>query len=444
VDIEGSLGGGPAKPVHKRVAGRVPGLRAAVLRAKWMGRELGAVAYGLRAGRLGTRAAGRRRLSRQAPTVAVDAPALDLRDPAEALRATGLRFTAGRSGAYLPPQPGLESVLGSAARLYPPGAGVKLTAGVDDAVRERLVAANVLHAAGIGPRVYDAVELAGGGTAFVVEHAGEDPVDDSARARTADHVMGIGGLRFCRGWDDPDHFVRSDGGPPVFVGFAATPAQDLDAAVRRALSDEVRRDLHYGSEYALKGRRYLYQSVPAVAASGRRNTLRRLDAIERLLDGAGRSVAGRLTLDVGCNAGVMLASTLAGGAAWGLGWDLPHVADRGRILLGALGFTRFDLFGAELEGDYDVLADVPPHLEPLLGGSTVLYLAIRHHVGFLRSLARFDWETMVYEGSEDESVGTLPEHLRDLRELCDFEVAAAVDFRDGETRPRPLAVLVRS
>src|SRR5437764_1177586 len=82
-------------------------------------------------------------------------------------------------------------------------------------------------------------------------HAGDERVDAAARATTADRVMGVRGLRFRRGWNDSDHFVRANGGRPAFVGFAATPVQDLDGVVKRALSRDVRRDLHYGSEYAI-------------------------------------------------------------------------------------------------------------------------------------------------------------------------------------------------
>jgi hypothetical protein len=153
--------------------------------------------------------------------------------------------------------------------------------------------------------------------------------------------------------------------------------------------------------------------------------------------------AGRVVLDVGCNAGMMLAGTLSEGAAWGLGWDMPHVAARARQLLLTLGYTRFDVTGGELSRETRLVDAIPDHLTGRLDGSVVLYLAIRHHVGFVRGLAEVPWSTLIYEGGEEESVATLPEHLAELDELCDYSVAAAIDFRDSETGSRPLAVLVR-
>ena len=75
----------------------------------------------------------------------------------------------------------------------------------------------------------------------------------------------------------------------------------------------------------------------------------------------------------------------------------------------------------------------------------VLNFAFRHNVGyFLSSLGEIPWAAMVYEGGEEESAETTAEYLEELRWMCDFKVASTMSFRDGETRERPLALLVRS
>jgi hypothetical protein len=141
---------------------------------------------------------------------------------------------------------------------------------------------------------------------------------------------------------------------------------------------------------------------------------------------------------------MMLTAALAEGALWGVGWDLPDVANNARNVMLALGYTRFDIFGATLTPDYQLLDDVPDWLYPSMGSALVFYLAVRHNVGFFPSgLRDVSWSTLVYEGGEEESVETLPRDLEPLRQICDFSVEAAIDFRDSETRSRPLAVLVR-
>jgi hypothetical protein len=140
---------------------------------------------------------------------------------------------------------------------------------------------------------------------------------------------------------------------------------------------------------------------------------------------------------------MMLAGALAEGAQWGWGWDLPSVAPHARALLLGLGFTRFDIVGAELHRDYSLVDDVPERLRPSLQDSVVLYLAVRHHIDFLSDLTRIPWRALVYEGGETESAARIEQSLAGLRALCDFEIASVVDFRDAETRPRPVAILVR-
>jgi hypothetical protein len=289
-----------------------------------------------------------------------------------------------------------------AAGLYPPDAQVTVLPVSGHAAMMRARAIGELSSAGDAPQLYDWVDL-GEETAFVTAAGGE--ID----ARRLERITPL---------------------PP-------------DAAVQRVLDRPTRERLHFGREHLLRGRRYLYQSVPGAGESGRRDTRRRWVRISEELGRAGISVEDRLVLDVGCNAGMMLAEALEDGAAWGLGWDMPDIAAIGRRLLAALGFTRYELFGASLSPDYRLADDVPEHLVTHLDGSIVFYLAIRHHVGFVADLAELPWSALVYEGSELETTEGLEETLAPLRERCEFRIASAFAHRDGEGRSRPLAVLVR-
>jgi hypothetical protein len=162
-----------------------------------------------------------------------------------------------------------------------------------------------------------------------------------------------------------------------------------------------------------------------------------------MLAESGLDVAERLVLDVGCNAGMMLAAALADGASWGVGWDLPVISQRAEALLLALGYSRFDLIGRALSERYELGPDLPPHVSPLMNDSLVLYLAIREHIGFVADLAELPWRALVYEGAETESAAGLEEALAPLRQRATFRVASAADFREGEGLARPLAILIR-
>ena len=444
----------PSRSVLRRQVRRVPGAHAAYRAVRRVERELNALGHWLRAEaahRLRPGARGATPLT-QASSVRDCAlePVEGPDDLRRQLAARGVDARTGAAGVYVPPQAGLREALGELASGYPADAGFKLApadavGGVAGA-RERLRAACALHLEGVAPRPYDVVELPGAGlVATVVQHVAEAPPAsherDAAQRRVEQAARASGLVARDGRWREPHHFVAES--DDAFVGADHFALADPERPLQRLLSSEARSDLHFGLEYRLRGGRYLYQSVPSVGASGRRDSSRRWRFMSGLMAQHGLSVRDRLVLDVGCNAGMMLASTLVDGAAWGVGWDRPTVARRGRELLLGLGFTRHDLIPGELETDRPLAAETPAHLRPRLDGAVVLYLAIRHHIGWLSALGEIPWGAMLYEGGEQESVATLEQSLAGLRALCDVEVAAAVDFRDGEGDPRPVALLVR-
>jgi hypothetical protein len=432
----------------------VPGLVPLVYGLRRWRRELNALAHGV-VGFVGDLLAGvreRERFGRQAVLVhpVRTSGAADTARLIRSLEARGVKHRSSPGSIYIPPQPELAPVLGDVS-LYPDDAAFKVMPSGDKGTRALLVA-NLLYLRGLAPRVYDRFELSEGEhqRSVLAIQDGSDlrPSPERTQALIANisALVEAGELAVTdRAWSEPEHVVadRADG-PAYYIGFENLTVRDPRELVKSVLDDQARRDLHFGTEYALKGGRYLYQSIPAANAVGRRNTRKRWNAIRSMLTDAGISLEARVTLDIGCNAGMIMGATLADGAAWSLGWDRPHVAHHARPLMLALGYTRFDIFGADLDRDYDLAADIPASLRGKLDGAVVFYLAFRHNVGyFLSSLGDLPWAAMVYEGGEEESVETLPQSLEKLRELSDFSIASAIDFRDSETRSRPLALLVR-
>ncbi|MEA2124453.1 MAG: hypothetical protein QOI80_1235 [Solirubrobacteraceae bacterium] len=336
------------------------------------------------------------------------------------------------------------------AALAPDGSELAIArpTGTVAAARDAALTANALAQSGIGLRAYDAGLLTSGAVGVVLEPSRRVEARDERVARVERAVrelLAAGRLAPRQDdWADLENFCHPAARPEEvsYRGIEHLTVPDPAALVAEQLTPDARSGLHFGREIALRGGRYIYQSVPSAKATGRRDTSRRWSLLASMLRDAG-GVRDRVVLDVGCNAGMMLGSALSDGAAWGVGWDLPDVIPHARRLLLSMGYTRFDLTGAEMGRDYDLRADVPARVRDALDGSIVLYLAIRHHVGFLRSLADIPWSHMVYEGGETEDVARLDESLEELRAFCDVTVLAATDFRDGETKPRPVALLRR-
>lgn len=449
----GQPGGGFRLPRLRRAVKEIPGLVRLVKGARHARAEVNAMFHGVSAGRLGSLLAGgaaRARFAAQAPmpsaAVALQSrPNEDLRARLEA--ADLERFGAGQA-VYLPPQSGLERVLGDLVHLYPRDAGFRVSEGSGRAAEAPLVA-GALHLRGLAPRLYDALPP-GADPGMSLLAVQDERLREARRGeeraviRAVSRLVSSGELAVVSEDWGARHNVQVTDRAAYYTGFEHLKVVSQRALVKSVLDEEARSDLHFGTEYAVKGRRYLYQSVPSIGATGRRNSLRRWEVISSMLEDSGVTPSGRVVLDVGCNAGMMLAAALASGAHWGLGWDMPEVARHGRRLMHALGYTRFDLFGADLSERYDLGGDIPDFLVPRLDGAVVFYLAIRHHVGFVSQLGDLPWTALVYEGGEEESVETLEDHLADLRAMCDFSIAAAIDFRDGETGARPLALLTRS
>jgi hypothetical protein len=339
-----------------------------------------------------------------------------------------------------------------------------LTAPVHADDRLVALAANVLALEGLGPRIHDVVEVPLGDTvhtAFLAERI------DGRAATPAEWRAVAGRLRDLsdRG---PLHLRRrppapGPAGPPAgALDGAAVPAgaratrdgrilyvdfHDFTArrypAFLEALAREAAQDTHFGN-LDRRGHRYLYQSIPGLPVHAKRRVEGRARLLAALMAEVSVSVAGRLVLDVGCNLGMMMAQYLAAGARWCHGWDLPAITRHTERLLLGVGCTRFSTTGAELSADRRLEADVPPALIPHLEGCVVSYLAIRGHVGWLRSLSHLPWAFLVYEGHKGEDEARLRAELAALRRLVAFEPGPIRPYRDPGSRPRLMTILRRA
>lgn len=409
-------------------------------------------------------------------------PVAHSRDLAGWLQERGVEIREGGHTIYIPPQPGLVDVLGEAARSYPAGSGFKilrdprppheahyltphggrplstLRRNLVGLPREQVVTANHLYVRGLGPRVWDVCSLRAGPdsyTAFIVDHITGSPTTPEEWGRFRDRLdevvaedqlavtipdwrsNGDFGSPDCRG----NLIATSPLRAPLYVDFQNFRLRD-QRDWQREVARKGRAGLHFGRTRVGRGGAYLYQSIPTLGASGKRNSSKRWQLISKLLADAGLAIRGRLVLDVGCNAGMMLHSALADGAFWGLGWDLPEVIERAEPILLSLGTSRFHLIGANLASEYPLEGDVRPELTPRLEESVIFYLSVVNHVGVMHSLSRLPWRAMLFEGHQGESLETTLTHVSHLT-ARGVRIAARTSVGDGDSSERPLLLLVR-
>ncbi len=401
------------------------------------------------------------------------------------LRSAGNAFALGGHTIYLPPTSLARAPFLELSRNYPPDAALKISknpGGIEesdymhgfgsDAVdvssihrsithshRHLTLVANVLHVEGVGPRLYDLVELRCGNqvwTAYVIAHcSGRVPTRsewaagmDALKRLERDRILRVTAPR---GFDHMDFRCPDCNGNGLvdvatgrfqFVDFQNFVLADYGAYLT-SLGVTAAGATHFGRRLLVRGGSYLYQSIPGVALPAKRDTEARIEELGRLMVQAGVAVCDRLVLAFGCNLGMMMGECLKLGARWVHGWDMHAITPYTERLLFATGCTRFSLTSGKIVPEQPVEANVPTFLRPSLDGCVITYLAVRGHIGWLHALGRIRWAFMLYEGHEGETPEDLGRFLTELGKLTRVRVAAVGTCRDGDSKTRPIAVIVR-
>jgi hypothetical protein len=396
------------------------------------------------------------------------------------LKNEGLAYGAGGHAVYLPPETIENTAFRELSKYYPKNSGLKIVrhpGGLAESVyiyngegasklhlrlihnlRHLTLVANLLHVNGVGPRLYDLVELQCNGhlwTAFVVEHVAQ-PVTSNAVCE--DGIETIRKLEqrnllkviLPEGFDDPEFccpdcsgnaFTTVDGEFRYidFQNFSLTSY----GTFLKLVALEAAQASHFGDKSVLRGGRYLYQSVPGVSLPGKRNPEKRFETLLKMMTTAGVSVENRLVLDIGCNIGMMMAQYLKQGALWCHGWDQEVVVPHTQKLLYALGCTRFSTTGGVITQSIDLENDLGCFLKPHLEGCVISYLAIRGHINWLDALKEIPWSFMIYEGHEGETTEQSLRYLEDLKKVVSFRIGAQGEYADGDSEARTVAILIK-
>lgn len=382
---------------------------------------------------------------------------------------------------YLPPSFIQRSSFKTLLERYPADAGIKIVktpGGVDNSryyhdslkkisvLHKRLIhdhrhlslVANLLFSKGVGPRLYDLVELQFGAhvcTAYVVRHVeGRVPSRNECEAGVKKirdlENRGLIKVTIPGGFEDEEFecpscannaFVDQNGqfNYVDFQNFLLTSYESF----LKSVAVSAREASHFGDRAIVRGGRYLYQTVPGVKLPAKRDIAVRIAAIRRLMETAGVSLKDRLVLDVGCNIGMMIAEYLKLEAKWCHGWDREPVIPHTEELLLALGCTRFSTSSGEVTQSRRIEEDIPEFLRGALNGCVISYLSVHAYFGWLDSLAHIPWAFLIYEGHQQETREDFDKYMEQLKNVVDFKLAAVETYRDGDSDERILAILIR-
>ncbi len=189
---------------------------------------------------------------------------------------------------------------------------------------------------------------------------------------------------------------------------------------------------------------YPYQSIPGVSVNAKRDMEVRWVEIRDLLTKFDLSLENRMVLDICCSSGIFMSYALSEGASWALGWDIPDVASITSKLQKVLGISRAEVFGAKLHDRYPLKNDIPAHLTSHLDESVIFLFSAVAHVGFIEEIGEIPWRFLVFEGHEADEFEDRKAELESYAIRWNAELLTMDKIHDGDSFPRPLAIIART
>lgn len=390
-----------------------------------------------------------------------------------------LPFFEGGDSVFLPPETWGKTIFSSIQKKYPLNSGLKICKMPGDSTsyymedragrsvaqklsfphNKQILLFNYLYQQGVGPRLYDVIELVDDGgniyTAYVVEYIESIPLQPNDLTEMVAKLKSLEKndcleLISSAGWsgidfEEPDcnaNLRRSkDTNRVVYVDvhnfILKNYEQFLSELAKRTASTS-----HFGEKSLLLGGEFLYQEIPGVNLPGKRSPEARMIVMDRLLLESGLDLTGKVIFDVGCNLGLMGAQYLRRGARWLHGWDMLEVVVATDKVLSSIGCTRYSLSGGLLTPDVDLKAQLPLHLNEIPQEEIILnYLAIRGHIGWLNALKDLSWGYMLYESHQED--GPIQEYIDELNELIPVKLLTQGRVVDGTSSARDVAIIKR-
>lgn len=396
------------------------------------------------------------------------------------LRGVGVPYSEGAHTIYLAPQSIERTMFKSLLNDYPSNIGIKIVKnpggvesggyltgrakgdsriqlGMVHGHRHLSLVANFLYLMGIGPRLYDLLNLNFGDqhwTAYLVEDVGDRMPTAAECEAGIQRLRQLDSQGFIRvilpeGFEDPEFECPACGNNALvdsegqfrYIDFQNFLLGNYEKFLTE-LATEAAKKSHFGDTNVLRGGRYLYQSVPGVKLPGKRNVANRMETLSELLKEANVSVTERVVLDVGCNIGMMMAEYLRLGARWCHGWDRAVVTPHTEKMLLALGCTRFSTTGTDITRSRALMDDLPEHVRTSLHACVISYLAVRGHLDWLDALKQIPWSFLIYEGHEGETHEEFETYLQNLKRLTNFELGPQSTYIDGDSEERTVAILL--
>lgn len=397
----------------------------------------------------------------------------------EDLKASGASLKQGGHAVYFSPESINKTSLKNIMDYLPCDAGIKIVerlGGIDTPYaasdktclshtymspshKELMLVHGIFSSMGLGPRLYDLVEIGFENgdvhVAYMIQHIQGDACADKKKCE-----LFVGKIKKLEksqllklinwnGYKDMDFdcpscngnlICESESGQLKYVDLQNF-ALDNYYNYLKDIAIQASKNSHFGQKSYLLGGEYLYQEVPGLNLGAKRSPAVRFDTFKKLLQKSGLSLEDKFVMDVGCNMGLMGAQYLKDGAAWLHGFDMPNVVGSTEKILTAIGCTRFSTTGLTMSEDVSLIQRLPQNLKDRLEGCVISYLAIRGHIGWIKELGEISWDFMLYEGHQEEDAIMNHNFISELQKLKGCVVLEEGWISDANSTPRYIAII---
>ncbi len=324
--------------------------------------------------------------------------------------------------------------------------------------KDLLLVHNLFYSFGMGPRLYDLMELefTNGDIhmAYIMEHIeGKEPAKQSCED-FIDKIKALENKKLIKlvnwnGYGDMDFICPGCNGNLLqekssknlkYVDLQNFALGDYYTYLKKTAL-QASSSSHFGDQSYLMGGKYLYQAVPGLNMPAKRSPADRYKVWKELLVKNHLTIKDKIIIDIGCNLGLMSAQYLKDGAAWIHGFDMPEVIEHTEAVLLTLGCTKFSLTGTRLSQDTNISDCLPENLRIPTRPIVISYLAIRGHIGWIKSLADVPWDFMLYEGHQEEDEIQSRAYIDELNQLKPCHVIEENWISDANSSPRYIAII---
>ena len=397
------------------------------------------------------------------------------------LIAAGVPYIEGGWTIYLPPSNALQKIF-PAIREYPENSGLKILKHIAPPLKasytlnsmrpvpgasamrsktpspqELLRIAGKLSNEGLGPSIYDLIELRIGkavGTAYITEHINKlDELSAEEHQQfmlRLEHLLDEGTVeihhgnpRFSKDFKAPDcngNLLKTSNNRLVYIDFQSFRYHD-ERKVFTNWAKKSNRHILFGPKRMGKDKDYFYQMIPGIG-DAKRATITRWNILDQLLKKSDIDLTDRIIFDIGCNTGLMSYFALSRGAKWAYGWDQERVAKSAEQLMRLLGASRWNSFGTNLSEstDFKSFLKLSDNAEE---SGVLLYLAISNHIGFPPKIADLPWKFCIYEGHSHQDISCSIDKIKSSNWSKNIKILGKTIIKDNYNPTRSIIAFSR-